>query len=255
MTSTALPTTVAFGDQSLAIIDHAGQPWLSAADLARALEYSDSGKVSRVYRTHATEFTDAMSATITVRPAVRPESGRTGVPTETRIFSPRGCHLIAMFAGTPRAAAFRRWVLDVLEGLAMPKAAPPALTAASLRSAILAEGSAAVALPAVVQAALDAKAATFAVEMLELSRQHLARRIAHSATSGYPKPTLDTAAALEAIDDTTLGDVLLPQATAQLRMVRMLARGFANVAADTLADIDARYGARGPALATQQGDK
>lgn len=35
-----------------------------------------------------------------------------------RIFSPRGCHLIAMFARTPRAAALRRSVLDVLEGIA-----------------------------------------------------------------------------------------------------------------------------------------
>lgn len=34
---------------------------------------------------------------------------------ETRIFSLRGCHLLAMFARTPVAKEFRRWVLDVLE--------------------------------------------------------------------------------------------------------------------------------------------
>ena len=36
--------------------------------------------------------------------------------TETRIFSPRGCHLLAMLSPRPsQAKAFRRWVLDVLE--------------------------------------------------------------------------------------------------------------------------------------------
>jgi len=35
-----------------------------------------------------------------------------------RIFSPRGRHLLAMYARTANAAAFRRWVLDVLEGYA-----------------------------------------------------------------------------------------------------------------------------------------
>lgn len=33
----------------------------------------------------------------------------------TRIFSLRGCHLLAMFARTPVAKAFRKWVLDVIE--------------------------------------------------------------------------------------------------------------------------------------------
>lgn len=32
-----------------------------------------------------------------------------------RIFSPRGCHLIAILSRTNQAKAFRRWVLDVLE--------------------------------------------------------------------------------------------------------------------------------------------
>ena len=35
-----------------------------------------------------------------------------------RIFSLRGCHLLAMFSRTPVAKAFRKWVLDVLDRLA-----------------------------------------------------------------------------------------------------------------------------------------
>lgn len=32
-----------------------------------------------------------------------------------RVFSLRGCHLIAMFATTDKAKEFRRWVLDILD--------------------------------------------------------------------------------------------------------------------------------------------
>jgi hypothetical protein len=48
-----------------------------------------------------------------------------GGEQETRIFSPRGCYALGMFARTRNAAEFRRWVLDVLEGKA---AVPPAPT-------------------------------------------------------------------------------------------------------------------------------
>lgn len=52
-----------------------------------------------------------------------------GGPQETRIFSLRGCHLLAMFARTPVAKAFRRWVLDVIEqyGEQVPVPAPTPL--------------------------------------------------------------------------------------------------------------------------------
>ena len=56
-----------------------------------------------------------------------PEMGTTGkLLTKVRIFSLRGCHLLAMFARTPVAKAFRRWVLDVIEqyGDRVPVAEP-----------------------------------------------------------------------------------------------------------------------------------
>ena len=59
-----------------------------------------------------------------------PEMGTTGhLLTKTRIFSLRGCHLLAMFARTPVAKAFRRWVLDVIEqyGDRVPVAEPVTL--------------------------------------------------------------------------------------------------------------------------------
>ena len=56
----------------------------------------------------------------------QPQNGAEG---RARIFSLRGCHLLAMFARTPVAKAFRRWVLDVIEqyGDRVPVAEPVTL--------------------------------------------------------------------------------------------------------------------------------
>ena len=38
-----------------------------------------------------------------------------GQKRKVRVFSLRGCHLLAMFSKTPVAKEFRRWVLDLIE--------------------------------------------------------------------------------------------------------------------------------------------
>lgn len=43
-------------------------------------------------------------------------NGVAGQFRTARVFSLRGAHLIAMFARTSKAQAFRRWVLDILDG-------------------------------------------------------------------------------------------------------------------------------------------
>lgn len=111
--NTNLPATIQFENQSLTIVDHDNNPWLSAVDLARALGYANPRAVTGIYTRHAIEFSTGMSEVLKV-------STSGNLRKETRIFSPRGCHLVAMFSHTDRAAAFRRWVLDVLEGLAKP---------------------------------------------------------------------------------------------------------------------------------------
>lgn len=57
---------------------------------------------------------------------VQPQNGAEG---RARIFSLRGCHLLAMFARTPVAKAFRKWCLDVIEryGDRVPVAEPVTL--------------------------------------------------------------------------------------------------------------------------------
>jgi prophage antirepressor-like protein len=118
MTASSLPDCVRFHDTELSIIDRDGRPWVTAPDLARALGYSRADKIGKLYRANQSEFNDTMAHTLETRlrgqVAARP----------VRIFSPRGCHLIAMFARTDRAKAFRRWVLDVLEGLEQSAPAP-----------------------------------------------------------------------------------------------------------------------------------
>lgn len=93
------------------VIDHHGQPWLAAADIARALGYLREDSIAQIYRRNAAEFTPEMTAV--VENVNLTFSGN--LRTETRIFSLRGAHLLAMFARSQVAKEFRKWVLDVLE--------------------------------------------------------------------------------------------------------------------------------------------
>jgi prophage antirepressor-like protein len=113
-------TTLTFQSTTFDVIDRNGQPWLRSPQIADALGYGDGSSINRIYARHTNEFTDAMTASVKL---TDPNSGE----QETRIFSPRGCHALGMFARTKVAKAFRVWVLDVLEGkAAIP--ARPALT-------------------------------------------------------------------------------------------------------------------------------
>ncbi len=106
-----------FNDVTLSPITHQNSLWIRAAELARALGYAQENSVSRLYRKNADEFTEGMTQVIEI-----PAESRNGSPVNLadgrcRVFSLRGCHLVAMFSRTPVAKAFRRWVLDVLDKL------------------------------------------------------------------------------------------------------------------------------------------
>lgn len=81
--------------------------WLTANQIGYALQYADDKAVQRIYSRHIDEFTDRMARVV----SLTTPSGR----QETRVYSLRGAHLIAMFARTPVAKEFRRWVLDILD--------------------------------------------------------------------------------------------------------------------------------------------
>ena len=99
-----------FNDVPLSPIFHQNSPWIRSVELARALGYSDESSVGRIYKRNAEEFTSEMTQVIEISDTVN-------LTVPSRIFSLRGCHLVAMFARTPVAKAFRRWVLDVLDKL------------------------------------------------------------------------------------------------------------------------------------------
>ncbi|KZC97191.1 Bro-N domain-containing protein [Thalassospira xiamenensis] len=111
-TARDLPATLTFQNTQISIIDRGGVPWVTGPDIARALGFADPRKLSNMFNRHKDEFTDDMAHVLKLR------TGRQAAPASVRIFSPRGAQLIAMLAKTPRAKDFRRWVLDVLEGLA-----------------------------------------------------------------------------------------------------------------------------------------
>lgn len=87
---------------------HDGKRWLQSADIARALGYANDNAVARIYARNEDEFTADMTEKVKLT-----LSGN--LQKEVRIFSLRGAHLLAMFARTKVAKAFRKWVLDVLD--------------------------------------------------------------------------------------------------------------------------------------------
>ncbi len=88
-----------------------GQVWLTSAELAKAIGYKKTDAISQLYSRNADEFTNAM--TTTLKMSVVRKTGT--VDMVVRLFSLRGAHLIAMFASTPVAKQFRKWVLDILD--------------------------------------------------------------------------------------------------------------------------------------------
>ncbi len=102
---------LSFNGVTLTPIHHNAQIYLTSAELAKALGYSSTDKVTNLYHRNSDEFSDEM--TMTFKMGVNGINGSIR-QLEQRIFSLRGCHLIAMFARTPVAKEFRKWVLDVL---------------------------------------------------------------------------------------------------------------------------------------------
>jgi len=86
--------------------------WLTSADVAKALGYKSTKSISNLFSQYEDEFSQGMTMVIeSVTNGINGSSRRMKV----RVFSLRGAHLIAMFARTPVAKEFRRWVLDILD--------------------------------------------------------------------------------------------------------------------------------------------
>lgn len=86
------------------------QVWITSTELAQALGYKQENAVSKIYNRRSDEFHMNMAQVIE-----NPQLPSLGM----RVFSLRGCHLIA--ARTPVAKEFRKWVLDILDREVQPK--------------------------------------------------------------------------------------------------------------------------------------
>lgn len=89
-----------------------GSIWFTSTELAKALGYKKTDAISQIYARNADEFSDSMSLTINMKVNGINNSLRNKT---VRVYSLRGSHLVAMFASTPKAKDFRRWVLDILD--------------------------------------------------------------------------------------------------------------------------------------------
>ena len=96
-----------FQNTQFDIVDRNCQPWLRLHQIGAALGYSRPDAVNKIYQSNADEFTDSMTALV--------ELDTDGGKQQVRIFSLRGCHLLAMLSRTKIAKEFRKWVLDILD--------------------------------------------------------------------------------------------------------------------------------------------
>ena len=104
---------LSFNEITLTPVTHQNSLWIRAVELARALGFKREDQAAKIYRAHADEFTPDMAQVVEII-----DNAESAFPVKSLLFSLRGCHLLAMFARTPVAKAFRRWVLDVLDKLA-----------------------------------------------------------------------------------------------------------------------------------------
>ena len=105
-----MTASLCFNDFTFSPVTRDNQPWFKSSELARALGYANDNYVTRLYRRNEDEFSSDMTQLIENSAEIQ-----FGSEGRSRIFSLRGCHLLAMFARTPVAKAFRKWVLDVIE--------------------------------------------------------------------------------------------------------------------------------------------
>lgn len=107
--------SLSFNGVVLTPLSLGGQLWIRSSELAVALGYKREDALSRVYERNADEFADDMTQVVEISTDRQCDGLGNFGTGRSRIFSLRGCHLLTMFAQTPLAKVFRKWVLDVLD--------------------------------------------------------------------------------------------------------------------------------------------
>lgn len=98
-----------FEGTAIDVVIFGGEKWLGGQQIADALGFKNPRQAaSDMYRRNKSEFDDSTNIALEMTTA--------GGVQLVRLFNARGASLFAMKAQTPKGEAFRRWVLDVLEG-------------------------------------------------------------------------------------------------------------------------------------------
>ena len=97
---------LSFNNVNFSPVERDGQIWLTGSELSKALGYAKANAVTQIYERNTDEFNSSMTQLIE-----NPQN----LNLRLRIYSLRGCHLVAMFSKTNIAKAFRKWVLDILD--------------------------------------------------------------------------------------------------------------------------------------------
>ena len=98
-------TALTFQNTQFDVIDRNNQPWLRSPQIAVALGYNRADRVNELYARNADEFTDTMTALV--------ELDTEGGKQQVRIFSLRGCHLLAMLSRTSIPSLLRFLVRQI----------------------------------------------------------------------------------------------------------------------------------------------
>ena len=96
---------IEFNNSQLKVIESNNQRCLTSTDIAKALGFEKVKSISNIYTRHADEF-EGLSWVINLMTETQ--------SYHNRVFNREGAWLIGMFARTPKAAEFRKWVLKVL---------------------------------------------------------------------------------------------------------------------------------------------
>lgn len=106
--------TLTFQNHPLDLLEIDGESWVRGIQIGYALEFKNPAQaIHKLYVSNEPEFTEHMTRVVELPTA--------GGVQQVRVFTLRGAHLLGMLARTPVAAAFRRWILDVLDGLVAPQ--------------------------------------------------------------------------------------------------------------------------------------
>lgn len=109
-----------FNEITFSPVNRHNSPWIRAVELSKALGFKREDQAAKIYRAHADEFTSDTAQLVEIS-----DNADSAFPVKSLLFSLRGCHLLAMFARTPVAKQFRRWVLDVIEQYGDQVPVPP----------------------------------------------------------------------------------------------------------------------------------